>query len=97
MIEIIIYLYEKFLKKNDKFILSKAHASFPLYTIREKGFKTKIKTHLELDEKNGIYCTTGSLVMVCQLLLAWHFQEKLKLSGKIFVMISDVECQEGTT
>ena len=30
MIEIIIALYFKILKKKDKFILSKAHASFPL-------------------------------------------------------------------
>ena len=30
MIEALIALYEIILKKNDKFILSKAHASFPL-------------------------------------------------------------------
>ena len=29
--------------------------------IRKKGLKTKISTHLEIDEKNGIFCTTGSL------------------------------------
>ena len=62
MIEIIICLYQKILKKNDKFILSKAHASFPLCLIlREKGLRPKLTTHLELDEKNGIFCTTGSL------------------------------------
>ena len=33
MIEIIITLYELILKKNDKFILSKSHASFPLLII----------------------------------------------------------------
>ena len=62
MIEILLYVYEVFLKGKDKFILSKAHASFPLcILLRERGFKTKIKTHLEIDEKNGINCTTGSL------------------------------------
>ena len=30
MIEMLIALYEVILKDNDKFILSKAHASFPL-------------------------------------------------------------------
>ena len=30
MIEMLLTLYEKILKKEDKFILSKAHASFPL-------------------------------------------------------------------
>jgi transketolase len=62
MIEIIISLYFKTLKKKDKFILSKAHASFPLCIIlRERGLKPKMTTHLEIDEKNGIHCTTGSL------------------------------------
>ena len=30
MIEMLLALYEAIIKKNDKFILSKAHASFPL-------------------------------------------------------------------
>ena len=55
-------LYESVLQEEDKFILSKAHASFPLcLLLRQKGFKTKITTHLELDPANGIHCTTGSL------------------------------------
>jgi transketolase N-terminal domain/subunit len=29
-IEILVYLYEEFLKKNDKFILSKSHSSLNL-------------------------------------------------------------------
>ena len=52
MIELLIVLYDLIITKKDKFILSKAHASFPLcILLREKGFKTKIKTHLEIDEK----------------------------------------------
>ena len=55
MIEIILTLYEVILKKRDKFILSKSHASFPLVLLLiEKGFKPKLTTHLEIDEKNGI-------------------------------------------
>jgi transketolase N-terminal domain/subunit len=50
------------LKKSDKFILSKSHASFPLCRfLEEKGYRTKLTTHLELDPKNRIQCTTGSL------------------------------------
>jgi len=61
-IEILIYLYECVLKKEDKFIMSKSHSSFPLcILLRNKGLKPKITTHLEIDEKNGIHCTTGSL------------------------------------
>ena len=62
MIEILLTLYEEILKKNDKFILSKAHASFPLCIyLRQKKLRTKITTHLEIDPKNGIHCTSGSL------------------------------------
>ena len=99
MIEIIISLYEKILKKNDKFILSKSHASFPLcLLLRSKGKKTKITTHLEIDEKNGIFCTTGSLGHGLPISTGMAFGRKLKKkNGKIYVLMSDGECQEGTT
>ena len=99
IIETLIVLYNIILTKNDKFILSKAHASFPLcILLKQKGFKTKIKTHLELDEKNGIFCTTGSLGHGFPIATGMAFGRKLgNKKGRIFVMISDGECQEGTT
>ena len=99
IIETLITLFEIVLKKRDKFILSKAHASFPLCLIlRRKGFKTKLTTHLELDEKNGINCTTGSLGHGLPISTGMALARKRKkIKGNIFVMISDGECQEGTT
>ena len=99
MIEMIVSLYSKIIKKKDKFILSKAHASFPLcILLREKGLKPKITTHLEIDEKNGIYCTTGSLGHGLPIAAGMAFANKiLKKKEKIYVLISDGECQEGTT
>lgn len=99
IIEILITLYYVILKKNDKFILSKSHSSFPMCLIlRHKGFKTNITTHLEIDEKNGIHCTTGSLGHGFPIATGMAFaRKKMKKKGKIFVMISDGECQEGTT
>jgi transketolase len=99
IIEILIFLYEKILKKKDKFILSKSHSSYPLcILLNEKGFKTKMSTHLEIDEKNGIYCTTGSLGHGLPIATGMAFSRKLqKKNGRIFVMLSDGECQEGTT
>ena len=99
MIEILITMYEKVLTKKDKFLLSKAHASFPLcILLRSKGFKTKITTHLEIDEKNGINCTTGSLGHGFPIATGMAFaRKKQKISGNIYVLISDGECQEGTT
>ena len=99
MIEMLITLYEVTLKKGDKFILSKAHASFPLcLLLREKGLNPPVTTHLEIDPENGIHCTTGSLghglPIGSGMALARKLQNK---SGNIFVMMSDGECQEGTT
>jgi transketolase len=99
MIEILLSIYEVILKKKDKFILSKSHASFPLIILlREKGFSPKLKTHLEIDIKNGIYCTTGSLGHGLPIAAGMAFARKIqKKKGNIFVLISDGECQEGTT
>ena len=66
--------------------------------LRQKGFNPKIKTHLEIDEKNGINCTTGSLGHGLPIATGMAFaKKKIKKKGNIFVMISDGECQEGTT
>lgn len=43
MIEILLTLYELILKKRDKFILSKSHASFPLcLLLRKKDINQKL-------------------------------------------------------
>ena len=42
MIETLISLFEVVIKKNDKFILSKSHSSFPLcLLLRKKGLKRR--------------------------------------------------------
>ena len=99
MIEILISIFEVFLKRKDKFILSKSHSSFPLILyLRKKGFKPKLTTHLEIDVKNKIFCTTGSLGHGLPIAVGMAFaKKKLKEKGKIYVLISDGECQEGTT
>jgi transketolase len=99
IIEILILIYKKILKKKDKFILSKSHSSFPLIILlREIGYKTKLTTHLELDKKNGIYCTTGSLGHGLPIATGMAFANKFKKNkSKTYVLISDGECQEGTT
>ena len=99
MIEMLLTLYKKILKEDDKFILSKAHASFPLcLLLKEMGLNPKLTTHLEIDPKNGIFCTTGSLGHGLPLATGMAMARKLlNRPGKIYVMISDGECQEGTT
>ena len=99
IIEMLITLYEMVLIKDDKFILSKAHASFPLcLLLKEKGYDPKLTTHLEIDPKNGIHCTTGSLGHGLPIGTGMALARKLQSKpGKIYVMMSDGECQEGTT
>ena len=99
MIEMLISLYDVVLKQDDKFILSKAHASFPFcLLLKGKGLEPKLTTHLEIDPENGIHCTTGSLghglPIATGMAMARKRQNKL---GKIYILISDGECQEGTT
>ena len=99
MIETLLTLYEVIMKKEDKFILSKAHASYPLcILLQDRGLNPKLTTHLELDIKNGIHCTTGSLGHGLPIATGMAFARKQqKIPGKVYVMISDGECQEGTT
>ncbi|MAF95157.1 MAG: hypothetical protein CMM60_05320 [Rhodospirillaceae bacterium] len=99
MIEAFLALHEEIITKDDKFILSKAHASYPYQIyLRSHGFNPKITTHLELDRKNSIHCTTGSLghgfPMAVGMALSRKKTNKL---GNIYVMVGDGECQEGTT
>ncbi len=99
MIEMLLALYESVLQKEDKFILSKAHASFPLcLLLQNKGLQPELRTHLELDPVNGIHCTTGSLGHGLPIATGMAMARKrLGRPGRIYVMISDGECQEGTT
>jgi transketolase len=99
MIEILISLFDVIMKKEDKFILSKSHSSFPLcLLLKDKGLNPKLTTHLEIDVDNGIYCTTGSLGHGLPIATGMAFAKKMKKNkGKIYVIISDGECQEGTT
>ena len=99
MIEMVILLYEKVLKKEDKFILSKSHSSIPLcLLLQEKYPNIPLTTHLEVDPDYGVHCTTGSLGHGLPIATGMAMARKrLKIEGKIYVMLSDGECQEGTT
>jgi len=98
-IEILVSLYNVIMKEEDKFILSKGHASHPLYLLlEEKGYSPKICAHPEIDLNNKVYCTTGSLghglPIGAGMALARKFK---KQKGEIYVLMGDGECQEGTT
>ena len=98
IMEMIIAIYDLFLKKEDKFILSKGHAFIPQYLLlKERGLNPKLSGHPEIDRQNGVECTTGSLGHGLPIGLGMAFAKKIKKEpGTVYVIISDGECQEGT-
>jgi transketolase len=98
-IEILIALYDKILTKEDKFILSKGHACWGYYVLlREKGYNPLLEGHPHLDLHNGIHWTTGSEGHGFPAGLGMAFaKKKLNKPGRVFVIVGDGECQEGTT
>jgi transketolase len=97
IIEILALLYENILKKDDKFILSKGHGALSYYAVlRRSGFNPRISGHPDIDIKNGVHATTGSLghgvAIACGMALAKKIQHK---KGHIYVIAGDGECQEG--
>lgn len=100
VVEILISIYENILTDDDVFILSKGHGCLALYSILEElGYHPDInKGHPDIDQENGIYCSTGSLGHGLPVAVGVAFAKKLKNEmGHVYVLISDGECQEGTT
>jgi len=98
-VELLVSLYDHVLQDNDKFILCKGHACWPYYVLlREKGYEPKLQGHPSLDEKNGIHYTTGSEGHGFPAAIGMALARKIKKeAGKIYVIMGDGECQEGTT
>ncbi|KKK81863.1 hypothetical protein LCGC14_2809120, partial [marine sediment metagenome] len=84
---------------NDKIILSKGHGCLGYYILlQEKGYNPPLKAHPDIDIKNGIECTTGSLGHGLPIAVGMALAKKIKKEeGNIYVLMGDGECQEGTT
>ena len=97
--EILINLFDKMLNKDDFFILSKGHSCWIYYLLlREKGFNPRIEGHPHYDPANGIFCTTGSMGHGLPTGIGMALGKKISNdNGRIFVLMGDGECQEGTT
>lgn len=97
--EILIALFDHVLAQGDKFILSKGHACWPYYVLlMEEGNKPALTGHPSRDPHNGVPCTTGSLGHGLPMALGMALAKKIKgEAGKVYVLMGDGECQEGTT
>ena len=93
-----VSLYDVVLKPEDKFILSKGHACYPLYVLlREKGYNPRISGHPDYDSENRLEATTGSLGHGLPLGVGMALAKKIKKqNGQIYVLLGCGECQEGT-
>ena len=99
IVEILISLYDNILQDDDIFILSKGHACASWFVVlREKGYNPKISGHPDRDIDNGIYTTSGSLGHGLPLGIGVALARKIQnKKGRVFVLMSDGELEEGTT
>lgn len=98
-VDIIEEIYNK-KAKGEKFILSEGHAAIALYCVLEKHegrnpeyLLKKHGIHAGRDEKNGIWCTTGSLGQGLPIALGMAIANRKK---NIYCLISDGEAAEGS-
>ena len=97
--ELLCDLYDHIMTPSDKFILSKGHGCWVYYAILlEQGFSPKLEGHPHRDPANGVHCTTGSMGHGLPVGIGIAYAMKRRGKGeRVFVMLGDGECQEGTT
>jgi len=97
--EILIDLFDSKLNDDDRFILSKGHGCWVYYVLlRELGYNPTLEGHPHYEPENGIFCTAGSMGHGLPTGLGMALARRLQgRSGKVFVLMGDGECQEGTT
>jgi transketolase len=98
-VEILIALYDHILQAGDRFILSKGHACWGFYVLlQERGFSPSLEGHPHLDLANGVHWTTGSEGHGFPAGVGMALARKMQnVPGKVYVVVGDGECQEGTT
>ena len=84
---------------SDRFVLSKGHGCWVYYVIlRELGFNPTLEGHPHYEPEEGIFCTAGSMGHGLPVSMGMALARKLgNQTGKVFVLMGDGECQEGTT
>lgn len=96
-VDTVAYLHRNVMKENDIFIMSKGHGAPALHVVSEEmGLKPKWTIHLELNEKDGVMATGGSLGNGLSIALGRAYAKKLKGDGgKVYCLLGDGEMQEG--
>jgi len=98
-LDAIKYLYDHVIRpEKDIFIMSKAHGEMALFAVLESiGKSPKWTVHLDYDESNGVYATTGSLGHGLPIALGRAMGKKIKSEdGFVYVLLGDGEMEEGS-
>jgi transketolase len=97
--EILVNLFDTIMKEGDRFILSKGHGCWVYYVLlRELGFNPTLEGHPHYEPENGVWCTAGSMGHGLPVGIGQALARKLRGDdSKVFVLMGDGECQEGTT
>ena len=110
ILDLLDALYKKFITKSkfNKFVLSKGHGSLALYVILEKykiinkinnfcSFSSNFGGHPDKNKIRGVESSTGSLGHGFPFACGMALGKKVKKEkGKVFVLIGDGECNEGS-
>lgn len=100
ILDIVWTLYDKVMTNDDQFILSKGHGCMALYAVLEEKCLISWETKLWGHPKRGgaILASTGSLGHGLPIAIGLAMAKKIKgESGRVFCLIGDGECNEGTT
>lgn len=92
-------IYSK-MDEDDLFVLSSGHSALALYVCLQKYYGIDAEAlflkhggHPHRDEKNKIYCSTGSLGLGITVAIGRAISDP---NRKVWVLISDGECAEGS-
>lgn len=100
ILDIVWVLYDKVMTKDDQFILSKGHGCMALYAVLEEKGLLDWSVKLWGHPKRGgaILASTGSLGHGLPMAVGLAKAKKIKgEAGRVFCLIGDGECNEGTT
>lgn len=99
ILDIVWHLHDKVMTKDDQFVLSKGHGVMALYAVLEAKGKLRWDTRLMGHPLRGgpILASTGSLGHGFPIAVGLAKAKKIrKEPGRVFVLIGDGECNEGT-
>ncbi len=109
-LDILIALYFRIMQEDDRFVLSKGHSALALYSVLHKKRIINDEIYASLGKDGsplgehplygieGIEVATGSLGHGLSIAAGIALsKEREREKGKVYVVLSDGECQEGST